>query len=607
LSSPLVRASGPWLAILAAALLFGLPILLNGALPFGSDLGFASHSAYGFTKAIGEGVLYPRWVDNSNRQYGGPTFIYYSPLPYFAVAAAHFLTGDLIDAFRLVLLLAALFSGMTFYLSARSLAGGLGAAAGAVFYVLAPYHALDLYDRFAFAETMSFIWFPLLFLFCRRLLAVRSAPAWFGLALSYAGLLLTHLVTAYMVLFVLVPYALVAVARRRRWHRLLPVAGAGAAALLCAAVYLVPMLSQREDVHMDWVVQAPYGDWRRNFVYRDEVAHGYAPAYIKPHVNRVATTQLILTAAAGGMLFLRFPDRRRQDGTSAHRPAHGPDWEGRAQLGLALWAFFLQISLSTPVWALVPELGTIQFPWRFGLFQALAGAFLVACALAPARAAPEVASRQGRERRGRKGERVGAGGAVSLLRARPVWAVLLLALAAAPALVVSLGLMSRPDRPYIFDNETLHSPQVMYRVMTEYLPRGMVRWKEFVDTPARAVAPAGLEGPGTVQVLEWTTHSRLIQVDTPVADKLFVRTFAHPGWRAWINGEEAAIDSDNAMRAISLHLAPGRHRVRIAFTATADRRAGAAISTVSLATMVVCAGVLHLRRRRRQHREKARP
>ena len=191
-------------------------------------------------------------------------------------------------------------------------------------------------------------------------------------------------------------------------------------------------------------------------------------------------------------------------------------------------------------------------------------------------------------------------GMAGLLRARPAWGALLLAVAAAPALAVSFGQMSRQDRPYIFDTEMLHSPQVLNRVMTEYLPRGMERWQEFVDTPTRTVAEAGLQGPGTLQVLEWTTHTRLFQVDTPVADSLYIRTFAHPGWRAWIDGEEAAIDSDNPMRAIALRLEPGRHQVRVAFTTTPDRRAGAAVSSVTIATMGVCAGALFLLRRRRQ-------
>jgi hypothetical protein len=603
MSRELLRTTGPWLAIAAAGLIFSLPILTHDALPFGSDLGFASHSAYGFTKAVGEGVPYPRWVDNSNRQYGGATFIYYCPLPYFAMAGARFLTGDLIDAFRLVLVMAALLSGVTFCLAVRPMAGGLGAAVGAAFYILAPYHALDLYDRFAFAEYASFIWFPLLFLFCRRLLSAPSGGAWFGLALSYAGLLFTHLVTAYMVLFVLVPYALFVAARQHRWQRLLPVAGAGVVALLCAAVYLAPMLNQRKDVHMDWVVQAPYGDWRRNFVYRDEVAHGYSRAYIKPHVNRIATTQLILTLAAGGLLFTRFPRRRKNAAEPAIDPALETVWEGRAHLALAIWTFFLQISLSTPIWALTPELGTVQFPWRFGLFQALSVAFLLAYALAPTGTAPFAAYTKRREGRRAETSATTGGpprGMAGLLRARPAWGALLLAVAAAPAVAVSFGLMSRPDRPYIFDNEKLHSPQVMNRVMTEYLPRGMERWQEFVDTPARAVAEAGLQGPGTLKVLEWTTHTRLFQVDTPVADSLYVRTFAHPGWRAWIDGEETAIDSRNPMRTIVLHVEPGPHQVRVAFTATPDRRAGAAISSVTVATMGVCAGALLLLRRRRQ-------
>ena len=44
MSRPRFRTAGPWLAIVAAGLIFSLPILTHDALPFGSDLGFASHS-----------------------------------------------------------------------------------------------------------------------------------------------------------------------------------------------------------------------------------------------------------------------------------------------------------------------------------------------------------------------------------------------------------------------------------------------------------------------------------------------------------------------------------------------------------------------------------
>ncbi len=576
-----------WGAAAAAGFLFCLPVVTHTSLPYGSDLGFASHSGLGFVQALAEGVLYPRWVDNTNMGFGGPTFIFYCPLAYYLLGAAHALTGDLISAFRLALVIVSVLTALSFFAAARPLTSRWGAVLGAAVYTLAPYHALDLYDRFAYAELASFIWFPPLFLFTRRLLAGRSPGAWLGLTLCYAGLLFTHLVTAYMVLFVLAPYGLLHAARGRRWGRLLPAAGAGAAALLLAAVFLIPMLAQRDEVHMEWVVDAPYGDWRRNFVYRDEVAHGYTPANIKPWVNRAATTQGGLALAAILVLAARGAWRRR--GGGGELATDEAAWEAAAHAGLAAWTFFLQIPPSAWIWRLVPELPTVQFPWRFSLFQALAAAFLAACAVAPVAGGSAPVSRLPRW----------AAAPLAALRGGrgPALAALLIGVAAVPSLLLTARIATKPDRPYMFNADALGDARVRHRVMDEYLPRDMEGWRAFAAAPVTLGVPARFSGPGTVQVEAWTTHRRELLLETPVDDRLLVRTFHHPGWKAWLDGEPVPIDADNPLHAISVAVPAGRHELRLAFGATPDRRLGATISLAALATILASAAALRLRRR----------
>ena len=112
-------------------------------------------------------------------------------------------------AFGLVLLLATAISGWGLYALLSSFANRLAATTAAVVYVLAPYRAIDLYDRFAFAEFLAFVWPPLLVLGLRRVLVENRPRWWIGLALSCAGLILTHLLTALMALVVLAPYVAV--------------------------------------------------------------------------------------------------------------------------------------------------------------------------------------------------------------------------------------------------------------------------------------------------------------------------------------------------------------------------------------------------------------
>jgi hypothetical protein len=567
--------------LLVAVLIFVWPLVVTNALPGGSDIIFAYHSAHGFSQALAEGVFYPRWIDNSNHQFGGPTFIFYSPLPYYAVALAHTITPDLPAAFRVVIFLVSFLSGWTLYLAARPISTRTGATLAAALYVLIPYHSLDLYDRFAFAEFCSFIWFPLIILGLRRVLLEKRHDAWPFLAACLTGLLFTHLVTAFMGIFVMGPYALFMAYRQRDWRGLAFVSLAAVVASLAAAVYLIPMMHQRPLVHLEWVVDAPYGDWRRNFVYRDEVAFGYKLALIKPWVDRVATSQVLLTVAAAALFFFGL---RRQDsgagspGTAARLqagsllardPVHQPvlqTEEGYALVLLGAWTFFLQIPLSSFIWATVPQLGTVQFPWRFGLFQGLITVLLVACAMGCIRTGPSAGILAG-------------------------WRMAaLLTLAAVPSLVVSLLLIHNPARPIIFDAVQAGRPAYLSRVMTEYLPRDMVGWKEFVEIALPDVPAAQLDGEGTVEVVSWTTHRRILKVKAPAEVRLALRTFYHPGWVMRLDQQPLPVDFENPMHVITAVIPAGEHTVEVEFTATGDRRLGAALSLVGLATIGVFAG-----------------
>ena len=130
----------------------------------------STQSAAGFRDALSEGVIYPRWIDSASHGLGSLTFIYYPPLPYYAAALTSFVTDDLVAAFEVVLLMATALSGWGLYALVASFASRSAAAAAAQAYFLAPYRAIDLYDRFAFAEFVAFIWPPLVVLGLRRIL-----------------------------------------------------------------------------------------------------------------------------------------------------------------------------------------------------------------------------------------------------------------------------------------------------------------------------------------------------------------------------------------------------------------------------------------------------
>lgn len=190
-----------------------------------------------FGAAMQQGDLYPRWLPDSFEGLGSPAFFFYPPLAYWLTGGLDALGLSTLQAINMgaFLLLAASGITMHMWLSHR----GTHPLVGSLIYMLLPYHQLDFWVRGALAEFAAFVWIPLIALAIDRLPHRRGMLL---LALSYAGLLITHLPTAMLAGFFLIA-PLVAV---RAWSNrtvLLPAASAGAFATALAGFYLVPALT----------------------------------------------------------------------------------------------------------------------------------------------------------------------------------------------------------------------------------------------------------------------------------------------------------------------------------------------------------------------------
>jgi hypothetical protein len=179
------------------------------------------------------------------------------------------------------------------------------------------------------------------------------------------------------------------------------------------------------------------------------------------------------------------------------------------------------------------------------------------------------------------------------MTSRPFWMVAIIALAAGPALWVSTRLTG--SRPWDFDEHMAQDPAYRYRVVKEFMPRGAQNWDQWESVPYPEQRE-GLRDPGKVQELSWTTESRHVRVDTAAANRLVLVTFNYPGWQATVDDKAVDIISDNPANTIEVPVPAGIHDVKVVFTATWDRRLGAAISGVS-AVLLLGLGVWVLRRR----------
>ncbi|GAB4455997.1 MAG: hypothetical protein Kow0031_37390 [Anaerolineae bacterium] len=154
----------------------------------------ARHSVYflhQFNKAMQDGIWYPRWAPDFAFGYGYPFFNIYGPLSSYAGQVLLWLGLDIVGAVKMVFGLSVLLSGLTMFLFVRRLLGPRAGLISALVYVYLPYHLFDLYVRAALAESVGFVFVPLVLWGFFEAVTRPRLPALVGAALAYAALMFT--------------------------------------------------------------------------------------------------------------------------------------------------------------------------------------------------------------------------------------------------------------------------------------------------------------------------------------------------------------------------------------------------------------------------------
>lgn len=363
LSGKTERNVRPLVVLSLATLALSLPVILYGFPVLGHDGRVHLLWQRQFSSQFWSGELYPRWLMGSYGGFGSPTFFFYGPFPFFVTSLLaplgrlfHGLPPGYVELGASAVI-ALWGSGMAAYLWLRRSCGAAAATIGALVYLVNPYHlTVDLYMRAAFAEYWAFVWMPLILYFAEGVVRRRSYSV-IGLAVSYALLVTTHLITTVIFSPVPVAYALF-LSNRREWARdLFRLGGGLLLGIGLAAIYLFPALDHQQHVSAEKYLLDPIFQWQNNFPHLDGrllESSGSWPSFVQ------FIAILILLAALAVICLLS-------------RTAAGWFWTG-----IAGASFFMMTLLSAPVWRTVPELANLQFPWRYQTVVTLALAALAA-------------------------------------------------------------------------------------------------------------------------------------------------------------------------------------------------------------------------------------
>jgi len=581
----MAQAVTPWILLLLLSVLAVAPLTHPGYFWGAHD---ARHSVYfllEFDRSFRDGVLYPRWMPDFNFGYGYPFFNIYSPGAFYLSEAFHLAGLDLVTATKAVFALGLLLSGLTMYLYSKPLLGPGGGLVAAVAYVYLPYHLVDVYVRAALAESLAFVFFPLVLWAFHRLGEKDGGRPIALAALALAGLVFSHYGMAliflpFLIIYLLIIYPTPTRAVKNKW--LQTYARALAASILglgLCAILLIPAFLEYNGVRTDqWA--AGYYNYREHFVYFFQLFSplwGYGIS--TPGPEDTMPFQLGVVPVIMFILSL-FPRWRA-------KPLPAPARRLIIFFQAAVAALILlMLSPSAPLWELLRLAAFVQFPWRLLAFVVLPLAFL--CGVVAAASQQGTMALWPKEADGHNDGREQIGNP----RLVP-WLVLLI-LASYPYLSPQM-LLEAPEGPVSLGG--LMRFQQSANEMT-----GMTAWATAPKPPgwsplaevfangkdiAEKVAREGL--PDYVQAVTVKRNSVLevVRVRSPQPFTLRFYTAYYPGWRAWVDGQEVAIGIWDDYGGMAVAVPAGDHTVELRFGDTPPRLWGTAITLASLVVVLV--------------------
>ncbi len=363
----------PLVAVLFFAWLAAKPLFAGGYFNMHDDLQMMRQLE--MEKCFADLQIPCRWVPDMGYGFGYPLFNFYPPLPYLVGQIFRVLGYSFVDTAKALFITAFFASAVTMYFFAKRFFGRLGGVLSSIFYVWAPYHAVDIYVRGAMNESWGMIWFPLILLFSYNIISnkdislkgtknsiFQNLKLGLPLALAWAALLTSHNL---MVIIFTPFFALWCVAwllYYRNWKVLPPLVVSGLWAFALAAFFTLPVFLEKNVVQTDTLVQGYY-EFTAHFPSIGQLLisrfWGYGPSVwgLNDEMSfQVGWFHWIIPLFFVPLFTLQFLRKRKVT----------PLMVAVGSMFTVGWvALFMAHPKSTPIWEHLKFLQFIQFPWRY--------------------------------------------------------------------------------------------------------------------------------------------------------------------------------------------------------------------------------------------------
>ena len=536
------------------------PFFVDGFFSFHDDT--QVERVFTMHKSLSDGQFPVRWVADLGYHYGYPIFNFYAPFAYYVGAFSMALGFDALSSTKIMMALGVILSGASMYLFAREFWGRLGGMLSALLYVYAPYHAVNVYVRGAVAEFWAYAFIPFafygiykVFLFSNNSLFISKNQKVFVCgwiivgALGYAGVIISHNLTAMMVTPFLFAFTLLLVVfTKSKKALLLSTLYVFLLSFSLSAFYWLPVFTE---MHYTNVLSQVGGgsDYKDHFVCPMQLITspwgfgGSTPTCLDGMSYIIGKAHLVLFVFGFfGIVFLRREGRIQR-------------LVGWFAVLSALIATFLLLKESKIIWDSIPQMAFLQFPWRFLLIVTFFISFV-------------------------------GGGALFLLQKLPrvplffAWSILIIGVIVINAdHFVPQKFNQKDVAEYTSVNNLWWRTS---KISDEYLPADFEKPQEETAVPTKKISS---RDGFVVDSLTETTNRITAKIHAQKSGELLIHHAYFPGWSAMIDNQEAIIQPDP--QGIRIFIPQGEHTLMLSYHQTAIEQVGNLLSMTGFLMIIL--------------------
>lgn len=535
--------------IILLFLLIGVvfPLFKSGFFPMHDDLQVMR--LFEMEKCFNDGQIPCRLVPDMGAGYGQPMYNYYSVFAYYSGMVFRAVGFSYIFSVKMLFVLSFLLSGFFAYFLLKEFFGRLAAIAGAVFFVYAPYHSVEIYVRGAMTESWGVVFFPAIF-FCLYKFIKEEKPIWFALgALSLSGLFLSHNIMTLVFTPFAVVWTLFWLVKLKKMKIIWKTVLIFIWAFGLSSFFLIPAFLEQKYVKIDTLFsdyynfQNHFATIRQLFIDR---SFGYGPSRYGPIDDmsfQLGFPHWIVALISGITALVLLLKKKKEYLLTV--------------LIFIFWGIvvFLTHGRSFFIWNSLPTLKFVQFPWRFLALAMFFGSFLAA----------------------------------SLVFMFKKYQPAIFALFVGLIIVLNIGYF-KPEKYFsdatdqkILSGESWQTQSMA--ALLDYLPRQV---KTVPETLASS-SPWVIQGEAQVSEYKKRSDFWRFTIESSGVSGATVRipVFDFPNWTVLIDQQPISYSSDNDLGLIEILVPSGKHTVVGWFKNTPLRLISNLISIVSFSVLVL--------------------